>query len=83
MRKSKRRFSAISLDQAHEQCNALVKGDGGAVGLTSNPDALRRWMVAGPEISRILKEFDDQLPQSSSTYLHHDQIPRVQRHFKN
>ena len=26
-----------------------IKGDGGAVGLTDNPSALRRWMVAGPE----------------------------------
>ena len=28
--------SVMTLDQAHEQVNALVKGDGGAVGLTDN-----------------------------------------------
>ena len=33
---------------AHEQVNAGVKGEGGAVCLTENPAALRRWMVAGP-----------------------------------
>ena len=32
--KSPRAFSSIALDHAHEQANALVKGDGGAVGLT-------------------------------------------------
>ena len=32
-------------DQAHEQCNAMLKGNGGAVGLGSNPGALRRWVT--------------------------------------
>ena len=39
---SSKRFSAIAIDQAHEQNHAIVKGDGGAVGLTENPSALRR-----------------------------------------
>ena len=58
--KTKRRFSAIPVDQCHEQNNKLVKGAGGIVGLTDNPGALKRWMTAGPEISRILEEFEDQ-----------------------
>ena len=33
---------AHAIDQAHEQNHAIVKGDGGAVGLTENPSALRR-----------------------------------------
>ena len=41
VRKSCRSFSAIAIDQAHEQNNALVKGDGGAIGLTESPEALR------------------------------------------
>ena len=49
--KTKRPFSAIALDHAHEQENASIKGDGGAVGLTENPAALRRWMVCGPEVA--------------------------------
>ena len=32
VKKSERVFSAIAIDQAHEQNNASVKGDGGAVG---------------------------------------------------
>lgn len=46
--KSARAFSSIALDHAHEQANASIKGDGGAVGLTENPHALRRWMIGGP-----------------------------------
>ena len=58
VRMSCRSFSAIAIDQAHEQNNALVKGDGGAIGLTESPEALRRWMVSGPEIARIVGEFE-------------------------
>ena len=42
-------FSTIALDHAHEQCNAMVKGDGSAVGLASTTGALRRWVTAGPQ----------------------------------
>ena len=42
-------FSAIPFDQAHEQENKIVKGSGGAVGLTENPVAFRRWMLSGPD----------------------------------
>ena len=57
--KTSRLFSAIALNQAHEQVNACIKGDGGAVGLTDDPNALRRWMVAGPEVARAIREFQD------------------------
>lgn len=52
--KSRKPFSAIALDHAHvnEQNNHLVKDDGGAVGLLQSSVALRRWMVAGPELAR-------------------------------
>jgi hypothetical protein len=43
VQKTNRVFSAIAINHAHEQNNALTKGDGGAVGLTDNP---RRWMIA-------------------------------------
>ncbi|KAG1681093.1 Atrial natriuretic peptide receptor 2 [Nymphon striatum] len=51
-----KKISSIAIDQAHEQNNACIKGDGGAVGLTDNPAALRRWMIAGPEVARVIKE---------------------------
>jgi hypothetical protein len=52
--KCSRPFSSISHDQAHEQLNARVKGLGGAISLTENLNALLRWMVEGPEVSRVL-----------------------------
>lgn len=57
VQKSHRAFSSIPTDQAHEQNNRIVKGDGGAIGLTENSCQLLRWMVCGPEISRLINEF--------------------------
>ena len=53
-------FSAIPFDQAHGQKNKIVKGSGGAVGLTENPVAFRRWMLPGPEMARLLKQFEEE-----------------------
>ena len=55
--KGRRVFSSIPIDQAHEQNNALIKEDGGAVGLTDNQSVLQRWMVAGPEVARVVEQF--------------------------
>ena len=75
-------FSGMAIDQAHEQNNALVKGDGGAVGLTENPKALQRWMVAGPEIARVIREFDSSVvrhqPAGETILRKHDQSRSVQ-----
>lgn len=73
--KTRNPFSAISIDQAHEQNNAMVKGDGGAVDLTANPGALRHWtiwMVSGPEISRVVSEFE--LSVTSSKWNEHSKV---------
>ena len=43
-------FSAVDIDQCHEQLNKLLKGDGGAIGLTKDEDRLKKWMVCGPEV---------------------------------
>ncbi|XP_034062878.1 uncharacterized protein LOC117540355 [Gymnodraco acuticeps] len=79
--KTSNKFSAMALDQCHEQNNAMVKGSGGAIGLTGNPGALRRWMVAGPDISRITTEFEQQHSASDTGHRHHDQQPGVQAAF--
>lgn len=85
LQKTGRPFSKISLDQAHEQNNAIVKGDGGAVGLTDNPSALRRWMVGGPEISRIIQEFEASLDDKKihPEEHHHEQSKSFQENFKS
>ena len=83
MQKTKRVFSAIPIDQAHEQNNACVKGDGGGVGLTDDPSALRRWMVAGPEIARMIDEFENLALDwnKREETRHHDQTVSVQASF--
>jgi hypothetical protein len=84
--KSMRPFSAMAIDQAHEQNNTLVKGDGGAVGLTENPKALHRWMVAGPETARVIQEFEMSLEKGHKVERkevpkHHDASKAVQTAF--
>ena len=39
--KTRRVFSSMAIDQAHQQNNAAVKSHGGVVGLTPNPEALQ------------------------------------------
>ena len=71
--KTERLFSSIALDHAHEQLNSEVKGEGGAVGLTESPSALGRWMVGGPEVARMTREFEDSA--LAPKYQHHEQTP--------
>ena len=74
--------SAMAINQGYEQNNALVKGSGGAIGLTGNSGALRRWTVAGPKIVRITKEFEgDRGHFVTASQQHHDQQPGVQQNF--
>ena len=76
-------FSAMAIDQCHEQVNAPIKSDGGAVGLTESPQALERWMVAGPEIVRVLLEFEASFstPSDTTTGKHHEQKRSTQLTF--
>jgi len=84
IQKTNRVFSAIPINQAHEQNNACIKSGGGAVGLTDNPTALRRWMVAGPEVAALIEEFEDahQLMGRRDELLHHEQTEGVQNAFR-
>ena len=72
-------FSSLSIDHAQEQNNAKVKGCGGAIGLSENPGAMRRWMVAGPEVARIVEEFEASCAKEKSVRnqkpRHHEQVP--------
>ena len=82
--KTANQFSGISLDHAHEQNNALVKGEGGVLGLTESPSALRRWTVGGPEVARMIVEFENAVQNEkvhTTSEKHHDATPAVQRKF--
>ena len=60
--------------------NAQVKGEREAIGLTENPNALRRWMVARPELSHEVKEFEDMtgIFEQAECVRHHEQVKSVQ-----
>ena len=63
----------------------MVKGSGGAVGLTQNPSAFRKWLLAGPEQARLIEEFEKQfLIERDGEYLHHmhDEEFSTQKNFK-
>ena len=87
MHKIRNKFSAMGIDQCHEQNNGAVKGSGGDVGLTGNLASLRRWTVAGPEVARLVAEFEedhvDGGPGAKRNIegLHHEQQPGVQSAF--
>lgn len=63
-----------------------MKGDGGAIGLTENSAELLRWMVSGPELSRMINEFETSqnfvsVAENNSDKKHHQDSPAVQLKF--
>ena len=51
-------FSNLAIDKPYDQHNAGVKDDGGTVGLTKCPATLQKWMFSGPEMGRVIIEFE-------------------------
>ncbi|KAL9982988.1 hypothetical protein ACROYT_G005106 [Oculina patagonica] len=85
--KTGKAFSAIPFDHAHEQENRSVKGSGGCIGLTENPVAFRRWMLSGPELSRLQKQFEkdlfpDEYPDNPQIFQNHEQGLSTQTTFQ-
>ena len=58
----------------------VVAKTGGILGQTENESALRRWMVANPEISCVINEFEAcfRISSNSCDNKHHDQTPSIQ-----
>ena len=83
--KTHRDFSGLAIDQAHEQANAIIKGDGGAIGVTEDPSALRRWMVSGPEVSHLVSQYEStsQVKVDSEDVRHHEQNMKSQKSFSD
>ena len=81
VQKSNRKFSGIAADQNHEQMNAKIKGFGGAIGLTENKTALQGWLICGPEISRLLDEFESTNKDVNHVREHHGFSDSVQSIF--
>ncbi len=52
----------MAIEQAHEQNNATLKGDGGAIGLIQNESALWKWTLAGTEMTILVNQFEKTIP---------------------
>ncbi|KAI8503415.1 hypothetical protein Bbelb_192360 [Branchiostoma belcheri] len=84
MSKSRRKFSLLAIDQGHEQNNGLMKEDGGIIGLTQDADAILRWAVAGPELVRVISEFEKSMTgkkEGAYQKKHHEQTNSTQKLF--
>ena len=74
---------SIPIDQYHEQNNAIIKGDGGIIGLTQDPTAFRKWAVKAPEQARLIREFQSTFinPTEKTDGDHHRQTAADQNRF--
>ena len=68
----------MDIDQAYEKANAVIKGEGDVIRVTEDPSAPRRWMIAGPEVSRLAGEYEcsSALRDANETDRHHEQTIR-------
>ena len=88
VRETQRVYSELSIDHAHEQNNKQVEGNGRAVGYVDNSPQLIRWMVSGPEVSRVIDDFESALnatrniQKKGPEVLHHELVNSVQRNFQ-
>ena len=82
--RSTRRFSSIAVDQGHEQLNKMLKGTGGVIGLTHDPESHIKWSLYGPILNRIITEFEDDSGKTNehdSDVFHHDEGRKRQYDF--
>jgi len=62
------------------QANAVIKGDAGAIGLTEDPSTLRRWVIAGPEVTHLVAQYEAASESRKGTS-HHEQTEKAQKVF--
>ena len=81
MSKSHRKFSQLSIDHAHEQNNRVMKEEGRIIGLTHDADAMLKWAVSGPELIRVISEFEASMIEKDEKPItcHHEQTIASQR----
>ena len=84
--RTKNPFSAMGIDHRHEQLNKDVKGNGGMIGLTEDPEKFRCWSVCSPETARVVKEFEkvsvlNQVHDTGHEFHHHEHSDSFQKRF--
>ena len=63
----------------------LKKGSGGVIGIFNSTISLVKWMIAGPEIARMVSSFDEALNdygKSTELYSHHKKTTSFENMFK-
>ena len=82
--KSRYRFSAIALDQNHEQCNATLKGKGGTIELFQKDETFRRWLATQPKLFELTRDFHEEFGMSNDklSWLHHEEGKSFQDRFR-
>ena len=84
--KTKDPSSRMALYQVHERNNKIIKGLAGATGILNTQDesALIRWETCGPEVARIVSEFEDSSydqEASRSADKHHEDNEKFRQKF--
>ena len=82
VQRSPHKFSLIGKDQSHEQSNKNLQAYGGAVGLYENPESLTLFMLAGPDCTRCINEFEAVLETTTSSTGHHEEASALQTKFR-
>ena len=83
VQKSAHKFSLIGKGQSHEQSNKNLQAHGGAAGLYDNPEALTLFMLAGPDCTRCIEEFEAVLQTTGSSSAHHEEASALQTKFRS
>ena len=82
VQKSRRQFSLMAKDQAHEQSNKILQTKGGAAGLYENHEALMLFMLARPDCVRMVDEFEAIHDPPPSSTGHHEEGRSLQATFR-
>ena len=67
-------FTAIGVDQAQEHVDKIHKGHGGMSGITNSPEALLRYCLSTPELTRISRETEQMLGMTQAVQTHHHNL---------
>ena len=70
-------------DQAHEQSNKSLQTHGGAAGFYDKPEARTLFMLAGPDCTRLIEEFEAVNDPPLSSTAHHEEGHSLQLKFQN
>lgn len=77
-------FSNMGVNQAHQQNNKVVKvDDGGSIGILENETTLLKWAVAGPIMSDLLNQTDQDLHNTQKLPKYHGDTDLYEKNFKN